>query len=173
MVKATVGDVLNTIRQTKDKRQLRQVAEQKVLPHFDFTRMTQLAVGSAWRQANPTQQKALEDNFRTLLVAIYTNALITSASGTETVDVKPVSSAAGGSNEVTVNTTVKQANGQPVAIDYRLERASDGWKVYDVIVENLSLVTNYRGSFTSEIQRSGIDGLIKSLEDKNRTLASN
>lgn len=170
LVKSTVDEVLTVIRQNKDKQALRQLAEQKVLPHFDFKRMTQLAMGPAWRQANPAQQQALEGGFRTLLVNTYTNALSTSTSGNPAVEVKPVQ-VKPDHNDVTVKTVVKESGKQPVAIDYHMERLADGWKVYDVVVEDLSLVTNYRGSFTSEVSRSGIDGLIKVLDEKNRTLA--
>ena len=168
MVKSTVQEVLTVIKQNKDRRALRELAEQKVLPHFDFKRMTQLAVGRAWRDAKPEQQQALESGFRTLLVNTYTSALATSASGSETVDVKPAQIAG---TEATVKTTIKDSGKEPIAVDYRLEKSGDGWKVTDVVVENLSLVTNYRGTFASEVSRSGIDGLIKALNEKNRTVA--
>lgn len=170
LVRSTVDEVLTVIRQSRDKQALRQLAEQKVLPRFDFKRMTQLAMGPAWRQANPAQQQALEDGFRALLVNTYTNALSVSASGNQTVEVKPVQ-VKPDQPDVTVKTVVKQSGKQPVAINYHMARSADGWKVYDVVVEDLSLVTNYRGSFTSEVSRSGIDGLIKVLDEKNRTLA--
>ncbi len=170
LVKSTVDEVMAVIKQNKDKQALRALAEQKVLPHFDFKHMTQLAVGTAWRQANPAQQQALENSFRTLLVNTYTAALSVSATGTQTVEVKPAQVKTG-QNEVTVKTTVKDPGKPPVAIDYRMEKAADGWKVFDVVVEDLSLVTSYRGTFASEVSRSGIDGLIKVLDEKNRTLA--
>ena len=170
LVKATVDDVLAVIKQNKDKQALRALAEQKVLPHFDFRRMTQLAVGAPWRQANPAQQQALENSFRTLLVNTYTNALSVAMTGTQTVDVKPVQ-VKPDQNEVTVKTTVKDPGKQPIAIDYRMANGADGWKVFDVVVEDLSLVTTYRGTFASEVSRTGIDGLIKVLDEKNRTLA--
>lgn len=170
LVKTTVDEVLGVIKQNKDKRALRELAEQKVLPHFDFKRMTQQAVGRSWREASPEQQAALEKSFRTLLVNTYTSALTTTATGSEKVDVKPAR-AASGQNEVTVKTTVTDANRQIVPVDYKLEKSGDTWKVTDVVVENLSLVTNYRSTFASEISRSGIDGLIKALEEKNRTVA--
>ena len=170
LVKSTVDEVLALIRQNNDKRALRELAEQKVLPHFDFRRMTQLAVGRAWRDANPAQQQALENSFRTLLVNTYTSALSISATSSDTVEVKPVQVVAG-QNDVTVKTTVKDAAKQSIAVDYRMAKEVDGWKVYDVVVEDLSLVTNYRGTFASEVARSGIDGLIKVLEEKSRTLA--
>ena len=172
LVKSTVDDVMAVIRQNKDKQALRSLAEQKVLPHFDFKHMTQLAVGTAWRQANPTQQQALENSFRTLLINIYTTALSVSATGTQTVEVKPAQVKAD-QNEVTVKTTIKDPGKQPIAIDYRMVKSADGWKVFDVVVEDLSLVTNYRGTFASEVSRSGIDGLIKVLDEKNRGLAKN
>ena len=170
LVKSTVEEVLTVIKQNKDKRALRDLAEQKVLPHFDFRHMTQLAVGRPWRDATPAQQQALEKSFRTLLVNTYATALSLSANGGDTVDVKPLQVTAG-QDDVTVKTTVKDAGKQPIAIDYRMARSAEGWKVYDVVIENLSLVTNYRGTFASEVSRSGIDGLIKALEEKNRTLA--
>ncbi len=169
LVKATVDEVLAVIKQSKDKRSLYQLAEQKVVPHFDFKRMTQLAVGAPWRSATPEQQQALESNFRTLLVNTYTNALSAAASGNETVEIKPVPKPDQG--EVTVKTVVKGGGKESIAVDYRMANAGGEWKIFDVVVENLSLVTNYRGSFASEIGRSGVDGLIKSLNDKNRANA--
>jgi phospholipid transport system substrate-binding protein len=170
MVKSTVEEVLTVIKQNVDKRALRELTEQKVLPHFDFRHMTQLAVGKSWREATPAQQQALERGFRSLLVNTYSTALTITASGGDTVEVKPLQ-VTSDQDEITVRTTVMNAGKQPITIDYRMARSAEGWKVYDVVVENLSLVTNYRGTFASEIARSGIDGLIKRLEDKNRTLA--
>lgn len=170
LVRSTVDEVLTVIRQNQDRQALRRLAEQKVLPHFDFKRMTQIAAGAAWRQANPAQQQALENGFRMLLVHTYTSALNLSAAGDQTVEVKPVQ-VKSDQNEVTVKTVAKDSGKQPIAIDYRMAKSADGWKVFDVVVENLSLVTNYRSSFTSEIGRSGIDGLIKVLDERNRTLA--
>jgi len=171
LVKSTAEEVLTVIRTTKDKAALRAAAEQKVLPYFDFRAMTQLAVGRHWRQATPQQQKALEEAFRTLLVNTYTASLnVASFSGKETVEVKPVT-VKPGDNDVIVRTVVRTASRPPIPVDYRMTRGPSGWKVYDVIVENLSLVTNYRGSFDSEIGRSGIDGLVKALESKNQELA--
>ncbi|MBX9810066.1 MAG: ABC transporter substrate-binding protein [Burkholderiales bacterium] len=170
LVKATVDEVLSAIKQTRDKRALHELAEKKVLPHFDFQAMTRLAVGRSWRDASPAQQKALENAFRSLLVSTYTTALSQSAGSNQTVEVKPAQVKAD-ETDVTVKTLVKEPGRQPIAIDYRMSKTPSGWKVYDVVVENLSLVTNYRGSFNSEISRSGIDGLIRTLESKNRQLA--
>ncbi len=171
LVKSTADEVLSIIRTTKDKKAVRDLAEQKVLPHFDFRTMTQLAVGQHWRQASPAQQKSLEEAFRTLLVNTYTASLNAASTGKEQVEVKPAE-VKSGANDVVVRTLVRRPSGPPIPVDYRMSKGSDGsWKVYDVIVENLSLVTNYRSSFASEIQRSGIDGLIKALQAKNSELA--
>lgn len=167
LVKSTVDEVLGVIKTTKDRRALSDVVEKKVLPHFDFQAMTRLAVGRFWREASPAQQQSLENAFRALLVATYTTALTQSATANQTVEVRPLAVKAA-DDDVTVKTVVKDASSKPLAIDYRLSKAANGWKVYDVVVENLSLVTNYRSSFNSEITKSGIDGLIKALEAKNK-----
>ena len=170
LVKALSDEVLSVIRTTKDKVALRKAAEQKVLPHFDFRAMTQLAVGQHWRQATPEQQKALEEAFRALLINTYTASLNVASTGKESVEVKPIEVKAA-DTDVIVRTVVRTGNRQPIPVDYRMTKGAGGWKVYDVIVENLSLVTNYRSSFASEIGRSGIDGLVKALQAKNSELA--
>jgi len=169
LVRKTVDDVLAVIKQTRDQRKLTEIAETKVLPYFDFKRMTRLAVGRHWSQASATQQEALERAFRTLLVRTYTVSLA-SSTGEAKVVVKP-SALKPGDEETTVKTVATEPGRQPIQIDYRMARMPDGWKVYDVVVDNLSLVTNYRGSFQSEIARSGIDGLIKAIEAKNQKTA--
>lgn len=169
LVKSAVDEVLSVINQTKDKTTLRRLAEEKVLPRFDFKHMTQLAVGPAWQKANAEQQQALEGGFRTLLVNTYTGSLSQAAGGDRKVEVKPARQL--GQNDTVVKTLVTQAGKQPISIDYRLENNSDDWKVYDVLVEGVSLVTTYRGTFSEVVRQSGIEGLIKALEDKNRTLA--
>ncbi len=166
LVKKSVDEVLAVIKQTKDQRKLVEVAEAKVIPYFDFTRMTRLAVGRNWSQASAAQQKALENGFRTLLVRTYTTAL-SRTSGEAKVEVKPPASKPG-DDETVVKTVATEPGRQAIQIDYRMAKAPGGWKVFDVVVENLSLVTNYRGSFQSEIDRSGIDGLIKVIEAKNQ-----
>jgi phospholipid transport system substrate-binding protein len=171
LVKSTVEDVLSVIKQNKDRQALRRLAQQKVVPYFDFRRMTQLAVGTAWREASAGQQQELESGFRILLVNTYTTALSMAGSAGQNVDVRPLQIKEG-QHEVTVRTSVKDGNGQPVAIDYRMARTPDGWKVFDVIVENLSLVTNCRSTFAAEVGKSGIDGLIKALAEKNRARAN-
>jgi phospholipid transport system substrate-binding protein len=166
LVKSLVNDVVEVIAQTKDSRALVELAEKKVIAHFDFRRMTQLAMGRSWPQASPAQQGALERAFRTLLVRTYSAAL-TQTSGKTRVDVK-APSLNPGESETLVRTVVNEPGRKSFTIDYRMAKAPGGWKVYDVVVENLSLVTNYRSSFQSEISRSGIDGLIKVIEAKNQ-----
>lgn len=169
VVKRSMEDVLQVLQQTRDKAAIRKVAEQKVLPYFDFTDMTRLAVGAAWRKATPDQRKALEENFRTLLVNTYTNALSQASGSGRTIDVRPATSPR--DNETVVRTQVKESGRQPISIDYRMHEKDGAWKVFDVAVEGVSLVTNYRTTFAEEIGKSGIDGLIKSLQERNRTLA--
>ena len=164
LVKSTVDEVLAVMRQNKDPQTLVALAEQKVLPYFDFTRMTQLAVGRKWREATPEQRQALENAFRTLLVNTYSAAISTGVTPADKVDVKP---AEGSGDNVVVRTVVHRSGKPPVPVDYRLAKKPEGWKVYDVVVENVSLVQTYRSSFSEEINRSGIDGLIKVLEQKN------
>lgn len=166
LVKATVEEVLAVIRKDPEPRTLVELAEKKVLQHFDFQEMTRLAMGRSWAQASAEQRAALEKGFRTLLVRTYTTALA-QVTGNYTVEVKQAALRPG-ERETVVKTLVKEPGKNPVAIDYRMVRRPDGWKVYDVVVENLSLVTNYRSSFASEIARSGIDGLIRAIESKNR-----
>jgi len=171
LVKKTTDEVLAVIKKTTDRATLRKVAEQKVLPYFDFKEMTRLAVGRPWRDATPEQQKKLEDSFRSLLVNTYTGALTRTVTADKTVEVKPAQG--GNDKDTTVRSFVKGGGGQPLEIDYRMTKEDAGWKVIDVIVENVSLVTTYRGTFQQQVQQGGIDGLIKSLEDKNRQLAKN
>jgi len=166
LVKNAVNDVLGVIKQNRDQGTLIDLAEKKVVAHFDFRQMTQLALGRSWSQATPAQQDALERAFRTLLVRTYTAAL-SQSSGETRVEVKPAVLKAGDA-ETVVRTLAYEPGRKPVQIDYRMRNASGGWKVYDVVVENLSLVTNYRSSFQSEVARSGIDGLIRTIEAKNQ-----
>jgi phospholipid transport system substrate-binding protein len=174
LVKDVTNDVLAIVRQDKaiqsgDTKKAIDLVEAKVLPHFDFKHMTALAVGRDWRTANPTQQDQLIDAFRSLLVRTYSNALTQYRD--QAIDFKPLR-AQPEDADVQVRTEVKQPGNKPVQIDYSLEKTANGWKVYDVVVAGVSLVTNYRGSFSQEIKTGGIDGLIKSLQTKNRDLAS-
>lgn len=168
LVKRTVEEVLQVIQQTPERAALHRIAEQKVLPNFDFREMTRLAVGANWRKASPEQQAALEGGFRKLLVNVYTTALTKSGpkGAGRTLEVKPQPAAKG--DEAVVKTVIKEPDGQRVAIDYRMASRDGGWKVYDVVVEGVSLVTSYRSSFESEVSKGGVDGLIKALEHRNR-----
>ncbi len=171
LVKSTVDEVLCVIKANKDRRLLNDVVEKKVLPHFDFQAMTRQAVGRHWREATSAQQRSLENAFRALLVTTYTTALTQSSTADQTVEVRPLV-VRPADDDVTVRTLEKDSSRKPLAVDYRLAKAANAWKVYDVVVENLSLVTNYRDSFNSEIGRAGIDGLIKAQEAKNRVNAA-
>lgn len=171
LVTATVNDVLGAIKQTRDRRALRKLAEEKVLPMFDFRAMTQFATGKHWRDASPAQQQALESAFRTLLVNTYVTALSQTDVSSSSVEVKPAQPQ-GSPDNVMVRTLVTQPGGKPVRIDYRLhDGGGNNWKVNDVLVEQLSLVTIYRDSFSDIVARSGIDGLIRQIADKNGTQA--
>jgi len=133
----------------------------------NFRRMTAASVGPGWRKATPEQQARLQDEFKTLLVRTYSNALTQYRN--QVIDFKPLK-AKPEDTDVIVRTEVRQAGAKPVQIDYALDRQADGWKVYDVMVAGVSLVTNYRDSFGQEVRTGGIDGLIKSLKDKNKQL---
>ena len=148
-----------------DPARVREVIEQKLLPHFDFMRMTALAMGRNWRQATPEQQQKLAGEFRTLLVRTYSNALTQYRD--EKIEVKPVRDA--NATEVTVRSEVLRDGRPPVQIDYGMTKTPQGWKAYDVIVGGVSLVTNYRDEFGEQVKAVGVDGLIKTLADKNRT----
>lgn len=173
LVRSTTQEVLTLIKKDKEllsgnQDKLLELVDAKVLPHFNFNRMTRLALGRNWATATPAQQAALEKEFRTLLVRTYSTAL--SAYREREIDVKPLR-ANPADTEVTVKTVVAVPN-QPIPIDYAMEKTASGWKVYDVSVDGVSLVTNYRSSFANEIRTSGIEGLIKTLSSKNRALDS-
>jgi phospholipid transport system substrate-binding protein len=163
LVKSTADEVLAIMRQNKDPQTLIAAAEQKILPYFDFERMTRLAVGRPWRDASPEQQRALERGFRSLLVNTYSQAISAGVTPADRIEVK---STQGAGDDVLVPTVVHRSGKPPVTVDYRLARKDGRWTVYDVVVEQVSLIQTYRGSFASEVARSGIDGLIKLLEQK-------
>jgi len=173
LVDKTVKEVIEIIQKDEElkngnKDKMLDLIETKILPHFNFTRMTQLAMGQHWSKAEPGQQTKLVDEFRTLLVRTYSNALTTY--NHETIKVNPIKQL-GDSVETTVRTVVVQGKGrEPVPIDYSMEKKPDGWKVYDVTVAGVSLVTNYRGTFNSQVRKGGVEGLLKALADKNKSL---
>jgi phospholipid transport system substrate-binding protein len=169
LVRRSSNEILAAIKADKDlqagnQKKIEKLAEDKILPYFNFARMTQLAVGRNWREATDAQKKSLVDEFRTLLVRTYSTSL--SQYRNQTIDVKPLKIAAA-DTEVVVKTQVLQPGGQPIPIDYSMEKVGTAWKVYDVLIDGVSLVTNYRSSFNTEVQKSGLDGLIKSLADRN------
>lgn len=172
LIKTVTNEVLEIVRKDRDiqsgnAKKAVELVEVKVLPHFNFSRMTQLAVARDWRQANPAQQKALTDEFRTLLVRTYSKALTEYKN--QTIDLKPFSLKTG-DTDVRVRTEIKQAGaGKNIELDYYLEKSGSAWKVYDIEVGGISLVTNYRESFAAEVRNNGIDGLVKSLQSKNKS----
>jgi phospholipid transport system substrate-binding protein len=175
LVDNTAQEVLSIVRQDKELRagnmaKILDLVEAKVLPHFNFMRMTRLAMGKNWNKATPQQQEELVKEFRTLLVRTYSNALSTYSD--YKIKVEPLRSKAG-DTDTTVKTKVMQDSGQPVDIDYSMEKTGDGWKVYDVTVAGVSLVTNYRSTFNSQVREGGVEKLLKTLGDKNRALAAN
>jgi len=158
-----VGAVDHDHLSANDQR-FKDMLKAEVLPNFDFNRITALAVGHHWREASPQQQSTMTHEFETLLVRAYSSAL--TANKVKTIDVAPLH-AGEGDKEVSVKSTVTPENGRAVAIDYHLERMPSGWKIYDVAVDGVSLVTNYRTQFDARIKQGGIDGLIKDLEARN------
>jgi phospholipid transport system substrate-binding protein len=174
LVKSVTDEVIAIIKQDKDiqsgsTKKTITLVEEKVLPHFNFTRMTALAAGVNWRKATAEQQKVLVEQFRTLLVRTYSTAL--SAYRNQAIEVKPLR-AQPADTEVIVRSEVKQSGAEAVSIDYSMEKTPAGWKVYDVAVGGVSLVTTYRETFAAEVRSGGIEGLIKSLSAKNQQLAA-
>lgn len=173
LAKSVTDEVMAIILADKDiqsgnQRKVLDLVEAKVVPHFNFARMVQLAMGKNWRQANAEQQKVLTNEFRTLLVRTYTAAFTSYKN--QTVEYRPLRLAPDETDTV-VKSLIKQPSGQPIAIDYGMEKTDKGWKVYNVKIEGISLVENYRNTFNSEVQKNGVDGLIKALADKNKVLA--
>ena len=152
--------------QAGDAKKAADLIEIKIVPHFNFTRMARIAMARNWRSATPEQQKELTAEFKTLLVRTYSTALVNYKD--QQIDYKPLRPKPE-DNEVTVKSEVKPSgSSQPVSIDYEMEKTDNGWKIYDVKVGGVSLVTTYRDTFASEVREHGIDGLIKSLAAKNR-----
>ena len=174
LVKRISEDVINTAKADKDiqsgnQQKIMALVENKILPYVDSNRMTALAAGRFWRQASPEQQKALSEQFRTLLVYTYSGAL--SQIKNETITFKPLRADAA-DTDVEVRSQVNMTRGDQVLLNYRVAKAGDSWKIYDINVMGAWLVETYKGTFTSEINKGGIDGLIKTLTDKNKSLAS-
>jgi phospholipid transport system substrate-binding protein len=172
LVKNVTLEVVDLISKDKEiktgsRAKLIAVIEATVLPHFNFTAMTALAMGQNWAKASPEQKKQLTEEFRTLLVRTYASAL--AAYSEQKFDFRPLR-AKPTDTDVTVNVRVLQPGAQPVTLDYSMEKTASGWKVYDVIVGGVSLVANYRTEFANTVRASSVDGLIRELKTKNKSL---
>ncbi len=171
LVKTITDEVTAVLKKDKDiqagdTKKTADLIETKIVPHFNFTRMARIAMARNWRSATPEQQKEIASEFKTLLVRTYSTALVNYKE--QQIDYKPLR-AKPEDKEVTVKSDVRPSGStQPVTIDYELEKTDNGWKIYDVKVDGVSLVTTYRDTFATEVRERGIDGLIKSLATKNR-----
>ena len=171
LVKRTAEDVLTIVKTDKDiqagdQEKIFTLAEEKVVPNFNFDKVSRMVLGKNWTKATPDQKTAFQNEFRTLLIRTYATAL--SKYKNQTIEYAPFR-LVDGAKTATVKTNVVQQGGQPIAVNYTLEKQADAWKVYDIVIEGVSLVTNYRGQFSQEIRQNGIDSLIKKLADINKT----
>ncbi len=169
LVKRTAEDVLAVVKSDKEIQAGNQdrifaLAEEKILPNFNFERVSRLVLGKNWTKATPEQKTAFQAEFRTLLLRTYATAL--SKYRDQTIEYKPFRMQ-DDANTASVKTIILQPGGQPISVDYTLAKQSDAWKVYDIVIEGVSLVTNYRGQFAQEIRQNGLDSLIKKLSEKN------
>ncbi|MBX3651630.1 MAG: ABC transporter substrate-binding protein [Burkholderiales bacterium] len=175
LARTVTDEVIAVLRADKDiqagnQKKARDLIEAKIAPHFNFTGMTRLALGRNWSAANAEQRKALTAEFRALLVQTYTASLALFKD--QKIEYRPLK-LADDDNDVTVRSLVRQSGGgEPVQVDYGMEKTDAGWKVYNVKIGGISLVENYRSTFNSEIRKGGVDGLIASLRDKNRALVA-
>jgi phospholipid transport system substrate-binding protein len=170
LLQSATVDVIAAMKEERDlhganPKQVTGLIETRILPLFDFSRMTQIAVARNWRLATPLQQAALTIAFKTLLVHTYSSALASYRG--QVIEFRSMHSAPA-DTEITVKSVVKQSGTEPIAMDYNMEKTAAGWKVYDIKVAGVSLVTTYRDSFAEIVRDDGVDGLIKALEDKNR-----
>jgi len=174
LAKRVTDEVIAVLRADKDiqagnTKKVLDLVEAKIVPHFNFSRMTRLAVGAPWRQASAAQQQSLTNEFRTLLVNTYTTAFTQYRD--QVIEYRPFKMASG-DTDVVVRSLIKQKTGaDPIDINYSMEKVDGTWKVYDVVIAGVSLVQNYRSTFASEIQKGGVDGLIAALSAKNKALA--
>lgn len=170
LVKNTANDVLDIIKKDKDiqsgdMKKITALAEEKILPHFDFDSMSKSVLGKNWREASKEQQTQFVTEFRTLLVRTYASALAKYRN--QTIDYKPFR-AQPSDTRVTVKTQILQPGGPALPVDYVLKQTGDAWKVVDISIEGVSLVTNYRGQFTNELKQTDMNGLIQRIADKNK-----
>ena len=175
LIKRISSDVLESIKTDKavqggDISRVISLVDTKIMPNVDFTRMTASAVGRNWRQATPEQKKRLQDEFKTLLIRTYSGALAQVKD--QTINVKPMRGATAADTEVVVRTEVL-GSGDPAQLDYRMEKTPTGWKIYDLNVLGVWLVETYRTQFAQEINAKGVDGLIASLAQRNKTNLGN
>ncbi len=173
LARNTTNEVLRIVRMDQEVKsgnpaKLHALVEAKILPHFDFEQMTRLALARNWNQASPEQRQALVEQFRAMLVRTYAASLGSVVD--YRIQFRPVRMQPD-DTEVIVSSEVTKPGAPPIVIDYRMTRQGDTWKVFDVLVDNVSLVTVYRNSFNSEVRRSGIDGLIASLTRRNQQSA--
>ena len=174
LVKKVTAEVLAALKNDKqlaqgDRQRAMKLAEEIVLPHVDFEEATRLAVGRSWAKATPEQKKRLTQEFRNMLVRTYSNA-IQPYEGQQ-MKVMPVRMKPG-DTEVTVQNQFMRGGAQPVKIDYSMRKTDQGWKIYDIVVEGVSLVLTYRSEFDAVVKQEGIDGLIKRLAQKNTAPAA-
>ncbi len=171
LVKRTAEDVLAIVKADKDiqagnQKKLFALTEEKILPNFNFDKVSRLVLGKNWTKATPEQKTDFQSEFKSLLLRTYATAL--SKYKNQTIEYAPLRMADGAAN-ASVKTSILQPGGQPIAVNYSLEKQADAtWKVYDIVIEGVSLVTNYRGQFAQEIRQNGLDSLIRKLADKNK-----
>jgi phospholipid transport system substrate-binding protein len=175
LVKRISQDVLNTAKSDKaiqsgNQKRIRTLVESKILPHVDFYRMTSLAVGQYWRQATQSQQQRLTKEFRDLLIHTYAGAIAQIQD--QKLQFRPFRASPSDTDVVVYSQVIQSKGREPIQLNYRLEKHSDGWKIYDINVLGAWLVQTYKGTFATEIGRSGIDGLIRTLAEKNKKLAA-
>ena len=169
LVRKVTADVLDSVKGDKqlaagDRRKALALAEQKILPHVDFREAAQLAMGKSWHSATPAQQTQVVDGFRQMLVRIYSNSIDVYRG--QTMKVMPVRLAPGATEVVVRNQYLREGR-PPVSVDYSMKKTPEGWKIYDIAVEGVSLVLTYRAEFEQVTRTSGVDGLIKRLAEKN------
>ena len=173
-VKSVADEVLTIIKKDKDiqngdQAKIFALAEEKIVPNFNFDHVCKLVLGKNFSKATKDQQEAFEREFRTLLIRTYASAL--SKYRNQTIEYKPLREAID-DKQVVIKTFILQPGGQPLGVDYSVEQVGDAWKVYDITIEGVSLVTNYRGQFGTEIRHGGMDGLIQRIADKNQSNAA-
>ena len=173
-VKSVADDVLTIVKKDKDiqsgnQEKIFALAEDKIVPNFNFDHVCKLVLGKNYSKATKEQQDAFEREFRTLLIRTYASAL--SKYRNQTIEYKPLRESAD-DKDVVVKTQILQPGGQPLPVDYSVEQVGDAWRVYDITIEGVSLVTNYRGQFSNEVRQGGMDGLIQKLADKNKSNAA-